>query len=48
MQTLKFKNLRLKHTKQSHKPKWIVFIIIYNHYELKFSELKNQVPKLRV
>jgi len=24
-----------------------VFIIVYNHYLLKISELKNQVPKLR-
>jgi len=24
-----------------------MFIIIYNHYLLKISELKNQVPKLR-
>jgi hypothetical protein len=24
-----------------------VFIILYNHYLLKISELKNQMPKLR-
>jgi hypothetical protein len=36
------------HTRpSSHKLKKNVFIIIYNHFLLKFSKLKNQVSKLR-
>jgi hypothetical protein len=36
-----------KHTRLFHNIGYIVFIIIYNHYLLKISELKNQVLKLR-
>ncbi len=49
-QTLKFKNLKVKqfkHTSVSHKLKMNVIAIFYNHYLLKMSKLKNQVPKLR-
>jgi hypothetical protein len=39
---LVYKNTTLFHNAVS-----VVFIIMYNRYMLKFSELKNQVPKLR-
>jgi hypothetical protein len=38
--------MHIKHTILSHKVLKNVFTIIYNHYLLKISELKNQVPKL--
>jgi hypothetical protein len=31
----------------SHKDNNIILIILYKHYASKFSELKNQLPKLR-
>jgi hypothetical protein len=34
-------------TRLSHNTKYITFIIIYKNYMSKFSELKNQLPKLR-
>jgi hypothetical protein len=49
LKTFKFKNLKMKQSRQSklsHKLFNNVFIIFYNHYLPKFSELKNQVPKL--
>jgi hypothetical protein len=32
--------------RQSHKDNNVIFIILYKHYVSKFSELKNQLPKL--
>jgi len=39
--------MQFKHIKLSHNLEETMFIIFYNHYMLKISELKNQMPKLR-
>jgi hypothetical protein len=51
MQTLKFKNLRLKqsrHTTLNHKHYKNMFIIFHNHYLSKISELKKPSVEVKI